>query len=104
MFGCRVLELMQEAKWLKRMNIQIPESASQIVQKESRFKGYHDHLQLCLNEYKSVCAAIPEALLILFKPHIDACLQNFQPGLSTLAWNSMNIGENIFSVLYNHAL
>ena len=37
---------------------------------------------------------IPMNLRRLFQTHIDATLQNFQPGLNTLAWNSMNIGAS----------
>ncbi|CAH1799095.1 unnamed protein product [Owenia fusiformis] len=87
----RVLELIQEAKWLKRLGIAIPDSAEQVLAQEQRFKQYKNHLELVLKEYKDVCDSVPESLKALFKPHADAVLQHFQPGLSTLAWNSMNI-------------
>ena len=60
---------------------------------ESRFKNYKSHLELVLNEYKEVCQSIPEQLQKLFKPHREHVEQQLQPGLSTLAWNSMNIGK-----------
>ncbi|KAK6187606.1 hypothetical protein SNE40_005595 [Patella caerulea] len=87
----RVLELIHEAKWLTRLEIQIPDSAMGIMQQEERFKSYKGHLELVLNEYKTVCESIPESLRDLFTPHIDNVQQQLQPGLSTLAWNSMNI-------------
>jgi dynein heavy chain len=89
---CRVLELIQEAKWLRRLDIGIPEAAQQVLAQEARFKSYKDHLQLCLSEFNQVRASIPKALQAMFQPHVDAAVQNFQPGLQTLAWNSMNIG------------
>ncbi|KAJ8314952.1 hypothetical protein KUTeg_007102 [Tegillarca granosa] len=87
----RVLELIHESKWLTRLGIQIPESANAIMQQESRFKNYKSHLELVLNEYRTVCNSIPEPLKNLFAPHIEYVEQQLQPGLNTLAWNSMNI-------------
>ncbi|XP_052242570.1 uncharacterized protein LOC127852659 [Dreissena polymorpha] len=87
----RVLELIHEAKWLTRLGIQIPESAAAIMAQESRFKSYKSHLELVLNEYRSVCEAIPDPLRNLFTPHTEFVNQQLQPGLNTLAWNSMNI-------------
>ncbi|OWF37572.1 Dynein heavy chain 5, axonemal [Mizuhopecten yessoensis] len=87
----RVLELIHEAKWLTRLGIQIPESAVSIMQQESRFKNYKSHLELVLNEYREVCESIPEPLIKLFTPHMEFVEQQLQAGLTTLAWNSMNI-------------
>ncbi len=89
----RVIELIQEARWLTRLSIQIPEAAAQILEQESRFKKYRDHLEQCLADFREVCESIPLALGQLFEQHVQATLAIFQPGLSTLAWNSMNIGE-----------
>ena len=89
----RVLQLIHEARWLKRLSIQIPESAESVLQQESRFKNYKNHLELVLSEYKALCESVPISLQSLFDPHVQAVAQNFQPGLTTLAWNSMNIGK-----------
>ena len=85
--------MIHEAKWLKRLGVNIPDSAEQVAIQESRVKGYKDHLQLCLKEFKDVVQSIPVALEELFQVHVDKAAINFQPGLNTLAWNSMNIGE-----------
>lgn len=66
------------------------------MQQESRFKSYKSHLELVLNEYKEVCKSIPESLQNLFTPHITFVEEQLQPGLTTLAWNSMNIGMFIY--------
>ena len=58
-----------------------------------RFKNYKDHLELCVKEYNDVVASIPPAMQGLFEPHIEKAAQNFHPGLTTLSWNSMNIGR-----------
>ena len=89
----RVLELIQEAKWLVRLGVQIPESARQILRQEGRFKSYRDHLRLCLSQFQSVQDSIPPGLSGLFSTHVEHVLEFFQPGLSTLSWSSMNIGR-----------
>ena len=89
----RVLELIHEAKWLTRLDIAIPESAQAVLEQEGRFKKYRAHLELVLSDYRDVCQQVPESLQPLFEPHILHVQQQLQPGLSTLAWNSMNIGE-----------
>ncbi|XP_070190368.1 uncharacterized protein [Littorina saxatilis] len=87
----RVLELIHEAKWLTRLDIAIPDSAQSVLEQEGRFKKYRAHLELVLSDYRQVCKQVPPALQQLFQPHIDHVQQQLQPGLSTLAWNSMNI-------------
>ncbi len=61
----------------------------------SRFKGYKDHLELCIKDFTDVVDSIPPALRELFQNHIDKASLNFQAGLTTLAWNSMNIGQSV---------
>ncbi|CAL1527205.1 unnamed protein product [Lymnaea stagnalis] len=87
----RVLELIHEAKWMTRLDIQVPDSALAVMQQEGRFKSYKSHLELVLSEFKELCKAIPDPLVKLFKPHVLYVHQQLQPGLSSLAWNSMNI-------------
>ncbi len=94
-----MIELIHEAKWLTRLGVQIPASAQEVLQQEARFKGYKDHLHLCIKDFDDVFDSIPEALKALFQGHVDRALQNFQPGLCTLAWNSMNIGLYLANVL-----
>ncbi|XP_064629693.1 uncharacterized protein LOC135488785 isoform X2 [Lineus longissimus] len=94
----RVLELIQEAKWLLRLGISIPESAHVVLRQEGRFKNYKDHLELVLKDFDIVCSDIPECFVELFAHHIDAVKMNLQPGLSTLAWNSMNIDAFLHQV------
>ena len=96
-----MLELIHEAKWLTRLGIQIPDSAASIMQQESRFKNYKSHLEMVLREFRAVCEAIPEALSNLFKPHVEFVEQQLQPGLTTLAWNSMNIGKKTLAAFRN---
>ena len=88
-----MVQLLAEARWMVRQGMTIPDSVHLILQQETRFKAYKDHLQLALSQFYSVVKAIPEPVQALFQPHVEQALVSFQPGVSTLAWNSMNIGE-----------
>ena len=53
-----------------------------------------------LSQCRDVCKSIPAPLSKLFSPHVQHVQQQLQPGLSTLAWNSMNIGQGICSLCF----
>ena len=65
---------------------------------EQRFKSYHNHLELCLREISDIVGAIRDPVRPLFKTHINNVMQALQPGLTTLAWNSMNIDAFLHQV------
>ena len=66
---------------------------------ENRFKNYKQHLEFVLKDYSSICALVVEPLKKLLLPHMESVIQYLQPGLSTLAWNSMNIDAYLHQVL-----
>lgn len=92
-----MLELIQEARWMTRMDIQLPDLASEVLAQEARFKSYKNNLELCLREFQSVQQTIPPILHDLFQAHVESTRQIFQPGLNTLSWDSMNIGKLLLS-------
>ena len=51
-----------------------------------------------MKEFNDVVQSIPMNLRELFESHIERATQNFHPGLTTLSWNSMNIGQYPFSL------
>ena len=65
---------------------------------ENRFKTYKQHLEYLLKDYSTVCSMVPEPLQKLLLPHMESVIQYLQPGLSTLAWNSMNIDAYLHQV------
>ena len=58
-----------------------------------RFKSYKNHLELVLRQFHDVKDSIPAPVKTWFQPHVDVVVTSFQPGLNTLAWNCMNIGN-----------
>ncbi|XP_071801693.1 uncharacterized protein [Asterias amurensis] len=93
-----VLQLIQECRWLKRLGIDIPDSAQMVLKQEQRFKNYFNHLQLCLKEFHDIIGSIQAPVRSLFRPHINNVTVTLQPGLTTLAWNSMNIDAFLHQV------
>ena len=58
------------------------------------------HLEEALSELQRVENAIPVTMRIMFEQHVAKTVQNFHPGLNTLAWNSMNIGKENDSLYF----
>ncbi|XP_071818739.1 dynein axonemal heavy chain 5-like isoform X4 [Apostichopus japonicus] len=87
----RILQLMQECRWMHRLQIEVPQAAIVISKQEQRFKKYNDHLQLCLQELGQIRDDIRTPVQSLFASHIGQVHQALQPGLTSIAWNSMNI-------------
>lgn len=52
---------------------------------------YKSHLQGILQEYQCVKKAVPECLAVQFAAQLEYVNRHFQPGLSLLAWNSVDI-------------
>ncbi|XP_028415382.1 dynein heavy chain 8, axonemal-like isoform X2 [Dendronephthya gigantea] len=94
----RVVELIQECKGLLRFGISLPENALEVFRQESRFKNYKQHLEFVLKDYSNICSLVPEPLKKLLLPHMESVIQYLQPGMSTLAWNSMNIDAYLHQV------
>ena len=90
-FDHQILELMKEAKCLRRLGHEIPESAKMVLMMEDKYKHHYNLLSYALVEYERVMANVPELLMNLLKPHIAELTAVINPGLVTLTWTSMNI-------------
>jgi dynein heavy chain len=90
-FDHQILELMKEAKCLRRLNHEIPESAKMVLMMEDKYKHHYNLLSYALGEYERVMDGVPEILAPLLKPHVAELQCVINPGLVTLTWTSMNI-------------
>ena len=90
-FDHQILELMKEAKCLRRLGHEIPESAKMVLMMEDKYKHHYNLLSYALGEYERLMAGVPEILAPLLKPHIAELQCVINPGLVTLTWTSMNI-------------
>ena len=90
-FDHQILELMKEAKCLRRLGHEIPESAKMVLMMEDKYKHHYNLLSYALAEYEKVMEGVPEILAPLLKPHMAELQCVINPGLVTLTWTSMNI-------------
>nr|DBA26446.1 TPA: hypothetical protein GDO54_010703 [Pyxicephalus adspersus] len=87
----RIIHLIEETKWMLRLGIRVPETALQAYQQADKFKMYKSNLQDVVEEYEKIQRTIPENFAVLFASHLERVKHQFQPGLSTLSWSSVNI-------------
>ncbi|XP_075255403.1 dynein axonemal heavy chain 5-like isoform X4 [Convolutriloba macropyga] len=93
-----VYEMLQEAKFMSRMQMDLPDVAKRILNNEMRFKKYKSRLDSLISDFYEVKDMIPAEMTSLFKPHIHTMISIFSPGWMTISWNSMNIDAYLFKV------
>ncbi|XP_066429677.1 uncharacterized protein [Eleutherodactylus coqui] len=87
----RMLQLIEETKWMSRLGIRVPETALLVLHQAEKLKMYRSNLEDIVKEYGKIQQAIPENFAVLFSVYLEQVNHQFQPGLSTLSWNSVNI-------------
>ncbi|XP_078695417.1 dynein axonemal heavy chain 5-like [Branchiostoma floridae x Branchiostoma belcheri] len=103
-FDPAVMELMVEAKYLKKMGLEVPDSAFTLCLKNDEIKQNHIALMEVLKDFEGVVEKIPTVLLPLMRPFINHVEEAVQPGLTMLTWTSVNIDTyigNIYKALHN---
>eukprot|EP00887_Chlorella_sp_A99_P001633 scaffold8.g1633.t1 len=90
-FDKEVLQLMREAKYMRRLGLAVPDSAQMVLLQEEKFKHYHAQLSHALRELERVLGGISPTLRPLLRPHVEDLDAKVQPGLLVLTWTSMNI-------------
>ncbi|XP_056421918.1 uncharacterized protein LOC130362045 isoform X2 [Hyla sarda] len=87
----RILQMIEETKWMLRLGIRVPEAALLAFHQAEKLKLYRSNLEDVAKEYGRIQQAIPENFAVLFSAHLEKVNHQFQPGLSTLSWSSVNI-------------
>ncbi|XP_028415244.1 dynein heavy chain 5, axonemal-like [Dendronephthya gigantea] len=90
-FDPQILELIRECRCMRRLGLEIPESARVLWMRENAIKSAYNRLVELLQEYSKVVGDIPEIVLPLMKPFINKVEDTIKPGLTMLSWTSMNI-------------
>lgn len=94
----RILEIFADVKRLKRFDFVIPENILEIYSKENRYKFYKETLEHLLAQFYAINDAIPYHLKAICGPLLESTLSYFQPGLSVLYWNSVNVDAFLHKV------
>ena len=97
-FDEKLLLLFEEAKWLSRMNIELPQAAKDLLAQEKKYKLYKSNLEMLVIEYRKVMRQIPTHLFSLYHSHIRQTLDLVNPGCFILTWNSLNIDSFLKTV------
>ncbi|EDV25010.1 uncharacterized protein TRIADDRAFT_56504 [Trichoplax adhaerens] len=97
-FDPQVLELVTEAKALRRLSLEIPESAQVLCLNEDRIKAVYDRLHQVLGEYHKTVKSIPEIVRSLIDPFVNRVDDAIGPGLTMLTWTSLNIDSYIDNI------
>ncbi|XP_075124385.1 uncharacterized protein LOC142197756 [Leptodactylus fuscus] len=87
----RLLHLIEETKWMLRFGIHVPEAALQAFHQAEKLKMYRSNLEDVVKVYGRIRQDIPEDFAALFSIYLKQVNHQFQPGLSTLSWKSVNI-------------
>lgn len=82
-----------------KMGVPISKNAKAILLQEDKLKNYKMHLELCIHEFDETKDILPKIWQPLFKEHYCQMSKEFQPGLSSLSWNSLNIGMHFLIFL-----
>ncbi|XP_048577391.1 dynein axonemal heavy chain 5 isoform X1 [Nematostella vectensis] len=97
-FDPQIVELIQEAKCMARLNLEIPNSAQVLRLKEEQIKSSSNRLVDVLKDYNHVVSGIPEVFVPLMKPFLNRVDETVKPGLTMLNWTSMNIMQYIDNI------
>ncbi|XP_067147242.1 dynein axonemal heavy chain 5-like [Apteryx mantelli] len=97
-----VLEVLYEAKYLKKMHFEVPDVVLCLCADEERIKRHQMELQDLLINYKECLNRIPLMLEPLMKPFIGQVEDALTLGLIQLSWTSSRINkfiENAYDTL-----
>ena len=90
-FDQEILQLIEEAKCLDRMGIDVPDSARIVLFQEDKFKSYHNELHWALSEHDKIVHKVIPVTAMVLRPHFRDMEYKLRPGMITLTWTSMNI-------------
>ncbi|KAL2085437.1 hypothetical protein ACEWY4_018757 [Coilia grayii] len=86
-----VLEVLQEAKCMRKMGFSVPKSILTVYASEAQLKAHQTNLQEMLEDLQVSVDSIPALLLPVMQPFISHVETALTPGLTTLTWCSLNI-------------
>ncbi|XP_029955923.1 dynein heavy chain 5, axonemal [Salarias fasciatus] len=93
-----VLEVLQEARWMAKLGVMVPNVVQKMTSREAHIKALHRRLLELLQDFSSVVSRIPPLLRPLMQPFIGRVEASLSPGLTSLSWTALNIDGFINSV------
>lgn len=87
--------LIQESKYLDKLNKKVPELAQNVTLQEDKYHSYVENLKIMLDNFNSSVKSLEHAEYRILKPEIEKLMKTLQPGFSVLNWNSLGIEDFI---------
>lgn len=92
-FDPQVSELMKETIYLKKMDLEIPESAKNLIMLEQKIDNHITGVRNILERYKRLTEKIPKDLIPLMRPSKENVETALKAGLNSVTWVSTNIED-----------
>eukprot|EP00111_Clytia_hemisphaerica_P005698 TCONS_00016530-protein len=97
-FDPSITQIIRETDCMLKMELDIPEPAKIIYQRQDQLKEYQHKLKVMIEERERVQELIPAMFLPMLKPHLNKVEARIAPGLTMLSWNSLKIQDYIKDV------
>lgn len=97
-FDPNILELIRETQCLARLNLEIPEEAAALAQREHILKKHYQDLTQLVEKNKLLREQIKQPFEALLTPKLHRLNDIIQPGLTSLTWTSLTIDDFVHTV------
>jgi dynein heavy chain len=94
-----LVRLLREVKYLKLLDITVPERASHLYAKVDLYRTQNGNLELCVNMYNEILATLLAVEKPLLADRIKQMSDALEPGITELRWNSDSINKFINNAL-----
>lgn len=92
-FRIELLEVIKETKYLKKMNLAVPEAAANVTLQEDKYTHLVELVNITLVSYHELIDPLDASERILFANDIATLNMHLKPGFTRLNWNSLGIPE-----------
>ena len=92
-FDPQVHELMKETIYFKKMNLEIPENAKNLILLEPKIDEHINGIREHIERYKFLLNKVPKDIMPLIKPNKENLEAAIKPGLTSVTWSSTNIED-----------
>jgi dynein heavy chain len=94
-----LVRLLREVKYLKLLDIEVPERASHLYAKVDLYRTQTGNLELCVNMYNEILATLLPVEKPLLSDRIKQMSDSLEHGITDLRWNSDTINKFIGNAL-----
>lgn len=86
-----LVRLLREVKYLKLLDIEVPDRAKELYKKVDIYRSQTGNLELIVDMYNNILSTLLPVEKPLLADRIAKMRSSLQPGIDTLLWNSENI-------------